>query len=51
MDIVTFVPHNGAPPDNKNEGRPPETTLAHYPGGDPKNVDNGSLETRKIEST
>ena len=48
MDIVTFLRHDGKPPDTTSESGPPEITFAQFRDGYLKTIGNGSVENNTL---
>ena len=48
MDIVTFLRHDGKPPDTTPESAPPEITFAQFRDGYLKTIGNGAVEKNTL---
>jgi integrase len=48
MDIVTFLGHDGKPPDTNSESRSPEITFARFRDGYVKTIANGAVENNSL---
>ena len=51
MDIVTFLGHDGKPPDATSESRQPEITLARFRDGYIKTMANGAVESNSLDTS
>jgi len=48
MDVVTFLRHDGKPPDTTPESRPPEIPFAQFRDGYLKTIGNGAVEKNTL---